>query len=155
LVRVRRLELRDVDRVIALQSACPEVAQWTASNYERAAQGEMTGWIAEDETGIAGFLVARRLVQETEVLNLAVRAGARRRGVGTSLLREAVDWSRLLGAEGMILEVRASNVAAVKFYERHGFRMVGRRPRYYVDPVDDALLLNQHLTNPGGAAACH
>jgi [ribosomal protein S18]-alanine N-acetyltransferase len=153
LVRIRRLELRDVDAVIALQSACPEIAQWAASNYKCAAQGEMAGWIAEDQAGIAGFLVARRLVQETEVLNLAVRAGARRRGVGTSLLREAVDWSRLLGAEGMLLEVRASNVAAVRFYERQGFRVVGRRPRYYAEPIDDALLLNRHLTNPGGGAS--
>jgi ribosomal-protein-alanine acetyltransferase len=102
----------------------------------------MAGWVVEDAGGIAGFLIARRLVQETEVLNFAVRADRRRRGVGTSLLRKAADWSRSIGAEKLMLEVRASNAIALKFYERHGFSVAGRRPRYYADPTEDALLLS-------------
>lgn len=144
---VRRLELRDVPAVMALQSACAEAAQWKAIDYQRAARGEMAAWVAEDESGTTGFLVARRLVQETEILNLAVQAGARRQGVGASLLREALAWSRSLGVEGVILEVRATNVVALTFYEKHGFCVVGRRARYYSDPVDDALLLNLGLVN--------
>jgi ribosomal-protein-alanine N-acetyltransferase len=139
---VRRLEQRDIEGVVALQSGCPEAAQWKASDYERAARGEMAAWVAEDDAGIVGFLIARRLVQETEILNLAVRVATRRCGVGTSLLRTVVDWSKSLGAESVLLEVRATNAAAVKFYEGCGFRLVGRRPRYYADPVDDALLLS-------------
>ena len=148
---VRRLELRDVEAVIALQSACPEAAQWRASDYERAARGEMACWVAESEAGIAGFLVAQRLVQENEVLNLAVRTDARRRGIGAQLLEQAIDWSRRCGAEKLILEVRASNLVALRFYERHGFDVVGRRPHYYVDPVEEALLLSIGIT--GGSVA--
>ena len=139
---VRRLEERDIQGVVALQSGCPEAAQWKAADYERAARGEMAAWVAEGNAGIVGFLIARRLIQQTEILNLAVRVGTRRCGVGTSLLQTVVDWSKSLGAESVLLEVRATNVAAVKLYEACGFRLVGRRPRYYAHPVDDALLLS-------------
>ena len=141
-LKIRQLEGSDIDGVVALQSLCAEVAQWTARDYERVARGEMAGWVAKDEPGIAGFLVARALVQEAEILNFAVRADERRRGIGTALLIEALNWSMSVGAEKAILEVRASNESAVKFYERYGFRTVGRRPKYYADPIEDALLLS-------------
>lgn len=141
-MHVRRLELRDVDAVVAIQSACPEVAQWTTLDYERAVRGEMACWVAENEAGIVGFLVARRLVHENEVLNLAVRQDARRGGIGAKLLDQAIDWSRSLCVEKLLLEVRASNLVALRFYERHGFAVVGRRPRYYADPVEEALVLS-------------
>jgi [ribosomal protein S18]-alanine N-acetyltransferase len=144
-LRIRRLALRDVDGVLALQSSCPEIARWKAFDYEPVARGEMMGWVAEDEDGIAGFLVARALVHETEILNLAVRLAARRRGIGSKLLAEAVNWSRSLRAERTLLEVRTSNLAARKFYEHHGFRAVGRRPGYYATPAEDAVLLDLPL----------
>ena len=146
-VRIRPLTLRDVEGVLAVQSACPEIAQWAAAEYERVANRDTGAWVVEDEAGIAGFLVARALVRETEILNLAVRLDARRTGVGTALLREAMSWSRSLEAERALLEVRPSNAAALKFYERHGFRIVGRRPGYYATPapVEDALLLDLPL----------
>jgi [ribosomal protein S18]-alanine N-acetyltransferase len=144
-VRVRKMVTGDVQAVLALQSACREIAQWGAADYERVALGEMAGWVAGEGDGITGFLAARSLGQETEILNLAVQANARRRGVGKALLEEAVNWSRSLGAKRVMLEVRASNAFALRFYERHGFRMVGRRPRYYANPIEDALLLAMPL----------
>src|ERR1700740_719282 len=79
-VGVRLLEHRDIEAVVAVQSGCPEAAQWGALSYEAGARGEMTGWVAQDDAGIAGFLVARELVGQTEILNLAVRIDARRLG---------------------------------------------------------------------------
>jgi len=149
-MRFRQMAPRDVDSVLAIQAACPEIAQWSVWDYESVARGEMAGWVAEDERGIAGFLVARQLVGEAEILNFAVRADSRRQGTGTALLEKALEWSRSFGAERVILEVRASNVAAVRFYERHGFVVAGKRPRYYAAPVEDALLLNLSLAKSGG-----
>jgi ribosomal-protein-alanine N-acetyltransferase len=142
------MAVSDVDPVLAIQTACPEIAQWSAWDYERVARGEMMGWVAEDERGIAGFLVARQLVGEAEILNFAVRADSRRQGTGTALLEQALEWSKSFGAQRVILEVRASNVAAIRFYERHGFVVAGKRPRYYAAPIEDALLLNLDLAKP-------
>jgi [ribosomal protein S18]-alanine N-acetyltransferase len=139
------MEDRDVDAILAIQAACPEIAQWTAWDYDRAVRGEMPGWVGEEESSVVGFLVARRVVNEIEVLNFAVSPEARGRGIGAMLLREILTWGTEFGAVQAILEVRASNSAALRFYERHNFRIVGRRARYYNEPAEDALLLSAKL----------
>lgn len=105
----------------------------------------MPGWIAESEGAVAGFLVARRVADDVEVLNFAVRPVLRRQGIGAALLREVFNWSKSFRAEKIFLEVRASNLVAIGFYEKLGFRATGRRLRYYSSPIDDALLLTASL----------
>jgi [ribosomal protein S18]-alanine N-acetyltransferase len=115
------------------------------ADYERAAEGKMAAWVAEGDDRIAGFLVARTLGRETEILNIAVRADMRRRGVGSRLLSRAIGWSARLQAEKILLEVRESNASALSFYQGLGFRVAGRRRAYYTTPVEDALLLDLRL----------
>jgi [ribosomal protein S18]-alanine N-acetyltransferase len=146
-----------VEAILAIQAACPEIAQWTAWDYDRVVRGEMAGWAATEnsdagvegaaEVGaeVAGFLVARRLSSELEILNFAVESEWRRCGIGAALLTEALQWAQTFQATQAILEVRESNLAALRFYERHKFEVVGRRPRYYTAPVEDALLLTAPL----------
>jgi ribosomal-protein-alanine N-acetyltransferase len=140
-LNIRPLESRDIEKILAIQSTCPEIAQWTMSDYVRVARGEMAGWVCEGEADIRGFLVARPSGSEIEILNLAVRPEARRLGIGASLLREALEWGRAQHAERAILEVRVSNAPALLFYGRFDFQVAGRRPRYYSSPPEDALLL--------------
>jgi ribosomal-protein-alanine N-acetyltransferase len=144
-LRIRPLQSRDIDSVLVIQTGCPQIAQWTAADYERAASGEMSGFLAEEDSAIAGFLVARSVGDEIEILNFAVSTGCRRRKVGTKLITHAVEWSRSLRAKRIFLEVRASNRDAIEFYKQHGFRTFGRRARYYTSPTDDALLLILNL----------
>ena len=144
-MELRRVESRDVEAILAIQAVCPEVAQWTVWDYERVARGEMAGWVAEDAGQVVGFLIARQVANDIEILNLAVQPEARRRRVGTALLKSAIDWGRAFHAESALLEVRASNVAALEFYEKHGFQATGRRARYYTGPVDDALVLTARI----------
>lgn len=143
--QVRVLENRDVDAVLTIQSLCPEMAQWTLWDYNRVAAGDMAGWVAQESNVVSGFLVARQIGSDIEILNLAVAPDARRQRVGTALLKRAIAWGESLHAENIVLEVREANHAALQFYERHGFRATGRRPRYYTAPVDDALLLTLNL----------
>ena len=143
---IRALESRDVEAILAIQAACPEIAQWTAWDYDRAARGEMAGWVAEEGAEVTGFMVARRVSSDLEILNFAVDFNSRRCGVGGALLAAALQWAQSLQATHAILEVRASNLAALRFYERHKFEVVGRRPHYYTAPVEDALLLTATLT---------
>lgn len=147
---IRPIESRDIEAILAIQQASPEVAQWTARDYARIMEGDMAGWVAEEHAGVAGFLVARRVVSDLEILNFAVRIGTRRRGLGTSLLRNALAWGKTFEAERAFLEVRASNEPALRFYERHGFRMTGRRPHYYAAPIEDALLLTAEIASLAG-----
>jgi ribosomal-protein-alanine N-acetyltransferase len=146
-LQLRPLELRDLEDVLAIQAASPEIAQWTLWDYDRVARGEMAGWIAEQGDGeVAGFLVARRVANDLEILNFAVRPTHRRQGIGAALLESALDWGKSLLLQQAFLEVRASNLAALRFYEKHKFEVTGRRPRYYTAPIEDALLLSAALT---------
>jgi ribosomal-protein-alanine acetyltransferase len=159
---VRALESRDIESILAIQFACPEIAQWTAHDYERVVRGEMNGWISANANvahsapalesppveavlppsrDVNGFLVARRVATEVEILNFAVRPDVRRAGVGAALLQTVMQWARSSSAEQAILEVRSANQTALRFYERHKFQIVGRRRNYYGSPTDDALLL--------------
>jgi [ribosomal protein S18]-alanine N-acetyltransferase len=146
-VNIRAIEAGHVEAILSIQSGCREIAQWTAADYNRVAQGEMAGWIAETGTGsdIVGFLVARQVASDVEVLNFAVWASLRRKGIGAALLRTALNWGDSLHSENVLLEVRESNSIALRFYNRHGFQVTGRRQRYYAEPVEDALLLTAPL----------
>ena len=142
---IRPIEARDVDPILAVQSLCPEIAQWTAWDYARVARGEMAGWVAEENDSVAGFLVARRIASDLEILNFAVRPNARTQGIGTALLQQALSWGKSFGAEKSLLEVRASNLAALRFYEKRGFEVAGHRKQYYAAPIEDALVLAASL----------
>jgi [ribosomal protein S18]-alanine N-acetyltransferase len=144
-LNIRTMEARDIDAVLAIQSACPETAQWVMWDYNRAAAGEMAGWIAEENGEVIGFLVGRPVVSDFEILNFAVAPAARRRGAGAALLQQAIEFGKSIHAENTLLEVRASNLAALQFYERRDFRATGRRRRYYTAPVEDALVLTLRL----------
>jgi [ribosomal protein S18]-alanine N-acetyltransferase len=148
---IRTLSPPDVDAVLAIQSACPEIAQWSAWDYERVARGEMAGWIAEANRSVVGFLVARRVAEDAEILNFAVQSSWRGQGIGAALLQASLDWAKSFAASRALLEVRASNSTALAFYRRHNFEIAGRRPGYYSAPLDDALLLTARLGQAASA----
>ncbi len=144
---VRPLIHRDIEDVLAIQALSPEISRWTLWDYDRVARGEMAGWIAEVEGGqLAGFLVARQIATDLEILNFAVRPAARRQGVGAALLGEVRRWAESFGAQQAFLEVRVSNLAALRFYERHNFKVTGRRSRYYTEPIEDGLVLSAAIS---------
>ncbi len=94
----------------------------------------------DPEGAIVGMASARRMVDDVHVMRLVVAEGARREGTGRALLEGLITWARMGGADAVLLEVRAGNVAALALYGRMGFAPEGRRPRYYPDG-EDALLL--------------
>ena len=79
------------------------------------------------------------------VLNLAVLPEQRRRGIGRGLLEEALAQGRAQGARQCWLELRASNAGALAFYRAQGFEESQRRPRYYRQPEEDAIVCVRHL----------
>jgi ribosomal-protein-alanine N-acetyltransferase len=97
--------------------------------------------VAVDGRDVTGYVVARAMADEGEILNLAVIAGRQRRGVGRALVRAALADLGARGARTVYLEVRESNDAARRLYEGLGFEVLARRRDYYRRPVEAALLL--------------
>jgi ribosomal-protein-alanine N-acetyltransferase len=93
------------------------------------------------EYAVAGFCAFWLVFDEIHINNVALRPGLRGRGLGTALMHHVFGEGRRLGATRATLEVRASNVAARRLYERLGFYLSGTRRNYYTNPVEDALIL--------------
>jgi ribosomal-protein-alanine N-acetyltransferase len=117
-------------------------AQWSREQYEATLAGPTPArlvLVIDDGASIQGFLIARAVDKEWEIENLAVAPAAQRRGFGTGLLSEFLDLARARGAEAVFLEVRESNLAARRLYEKWAFLESARRKGYYRDPQEDAI----------------
>jgi len=90
----------------------------------------------------AGFIVSRVIADELHINNIAVRPAFQKMGIGAKLLNAALAEGVSHGSVSSFLEVRASNRAAQKLYQRCGFRVVGRRKDYYHEPLEDALIMS-------------
>ena len=144
---IRPLAPSDLDAILAIAAASPEAASWSRASYEQFLQEAYPGacFVAQLEGSIVGFICFRVASDEAELLNLAVIPSSRRRGVASLLFAEAIRQSLERGARRLFLEVRDTNQPAIRFYERHGFRIAARRRGYYAAPVADALVLCRSL----------
>jgi ribosomal-protein-alanine N-acetyltransferase len=137
---VRHMFAEDVSAALCILEESPEAATWSsASLLEMASHG--SAWVGELNGCVAGILIGREAADEFEILNLAISKAFRRRGIATRLVSAAVGSAQTAGTRRTYLEVRASNGGGIAFYMRIGFRVCGRRPNYYREPVEDAVLL--------------
>jgi ribosomal-protein-alanine N-acetyltransferase len=98
--------------------------------------------VAQDEQGrIVGMLVLWLIVDEAHIATIASHPDFRMRGIGARILTEALRVARAEGAQRALLEVRAGNEAAQAMYRKFGFEVAGRRPHYYKDNGEDAILM--------------
>ncbi len=95
---------------------------------------------------IAGYIVARETAGELHINNVAVREQYRRRGIGQALLTRIISEAARIGVTTAFLEVRAGNLAAQALYERCGFKAIARRPNYYSEPPEDAVVMSLNMT---------
>lgn len=117
---------------------------WTKAMYQWELQNRAVCHIYVARTPscrVAGFCAFWLVFDEIHINNVAVLPRYRGRGMGSGILRHVFATAGTLGARRATLEVRASNAGALRLYERLGFRVAGRRPGYYSQPVEDALIL--------------
>ena len=127
----------DVDEVYALEtSVYPH--PWSRGNFTDSLASGYSGWTLRDDGGaLVGYFLLMTAVDEAHLLNVAVAAPRQREGLGLFLLDKIVACARGLSMESILLEVRPSNLRALKVYEKYGFTEIGRRKNYY--PAHDGL----------------
>jgi ribosomal-protein-alanine N-acetyltransferase len=148
---VRLMKAADLEQVISIAASLPDAPHWPQSAYANALNPDSTPRrialvivpAAADPTqsAILGFAVASLLPPQAELETIAVAAGSQRRGLGRQLSHALAGELRAADVCELLLEVRGSNRAALAFYRSLGFAETGRRPRYYADPVEDAVLM--------------
>ena len=139
----RRMTAADVSAAHSILVESPEAAVWSRASLSESVANDFA-WVMDVHGAVSGILIGRVAADEFEILNLAVGNGCRRRGVATKLVRTALEHARTAGARRAYLEVRASNEGGIALYMRLGFCKEGRRPHYYREPAEDAILLVLH-----------
>ncbi len=150
-IDIRRLEQSDLPGVLKIAESAHDAPRWPRQTFVEMLCGEflsrrfaLVATVAGSGE-VIGFAVAGLVPPEAELENIAVAREAQRRGVGRQLLSELVKELRQSGVETLHLEVRASNSAAIGLYNSFGFNETGLRPRYYSDPIEDAVLMTLRL----------
>ena len=141
---VRQATERDLEAIVAIEGAWSTSAGWSRAAFAAELAAERSIFRVLEEAGrVLGFACMRVLAPVAELLEIAVARDAARRGVGRRLLEELHREARAAGCSAAHLEVRESNAAALELYARFGYRVVGRRPKYYNGI--DALLMEAPL----------
>lgn len=99
-------------------------------------------WI---EGKLAGYLFCSYVLDEAEIVKIAVHPRFQRRGIATVLMNEFTEWCKELGIHRWMLDVRAGNAGAHALYHSFGFTEDGVRKNYYTDPVEDAILMSRQI----------
>jgi ribosomal-protein-alanine N-acetyltransferase len=134
----------DLGAVWSISQSAATSARWSRAQYAEEL-GSGRGLLAVIEEGeVRGYLVLRRVLAEAQLLDIAVRPVDCGRGLGAALLECAVAAARAWGCAKITLEVSAANMAALRLYDRAGFQVVGRRPKFYNDR-SDAILMDLQL----------
>ncbi len=142
---IRPAEASYADAIATAERICFS-DPWTLGGIRELFRGGTNlGLVAVDSTSgrLAGYLFARTIAGEGEILNLAVLPDARRQGLGRLLLDLGLAELSDRGAVAVFLEVRQSNQSAQDLYRSAGFEVVGVRPDYYRNPREDALVLRR------------
>ena len=140
---IRKMTLEDVPAVIDLDQKSFSLP-WPERSFrfELTANPASRCWVAELEGRIVGMIVVWLIIDEAHVATLATHPDFRRQGIGTQLLSHALRDMIEEGARSSFLEVRESNTSAQDMYRKFGYQASGRRPRYYKDNNEDAILMN-------------
>lgn len=142
---IRPMTPADVPAVAALEKLCFS-DPWSERSIASELENPLSLWLVWEEDGTAAaYLGVQRVPPQADVMNVAVSPALRRRGIARALFAEMQR--RLPEIDELFLEVRASNSGAIALYQTLGFAQVGRRPNYYLDPREDALILRKELSH--------
>jgi ribosomal-protein-alanine N-acetyltransferase len=97
--------------------------------------------VAELDGEIVGYIIVKQIADECHLLNLAVHPDYRRRGIAKKLFNNIIEELKLNNCRFLYLEVRMSSIAARRLYEGFGFKVVGIRKNYYLNPTEDAIIM--------------
>jgi ribosomal-protein-alanine N-acetyltransferase len=149
---IRRAVEAELAQVVLLERETATAPHWAWADYgpllrtDGSAGLRRALFVAAEGRVVQGFAVGKALGTgqdvEAELESVVVRQDMRRQGLGSALCRAVVEWARSEGAGSMNLEVRAGSAGALRLYGGLGFVAIGRRPGYYHEPLDDAIVMH-------------
>ncbi|BCB95839.1 ribosomal-protein-alanine acetyltransferase [Dissulfurispira thermophila] len=144
-VYIREMYIEDIPEVVSIERLSFSMP-WSETSFRSEIYSRYSiTRVAELNGIVVGYICVKHVADECHLLNLAVHPDYRRRGIAKVLLDNMIRELKIEGCRFFYLEVRASNYAARRLYEGVGFNMVGIRKGYYVNPVEDAIIMMKEL----------
>lgn len=135
----------------------PQIAQleaqcfsdpWSEKSIASELENPLSLWLVAEENGqVLGYVGSQTVLDESDMMNVAVDPRFRRQGIARALIETLIAELAKMGSRCLRLEVRVSNENARALYERMGFRQLGLRKNYYHNPKEDALILGKEWEN--------
>jgi len=146
---IRRLSENDLDAVMDIELASYPFP-WTRGIFSDCIRVDYDCWGLQLDSRLIGYCVLTHAAGESHLLNLCIAAQWQRQGFGAMLLEHALRLARNYRCSSMFLEVRPSNPAGIRLYEKRGFEVVGERPDYYTskDGRENAIIMKFELSPP-------
>jgi ribosomal-protein-alanine N-acetyltransferase len=152
-VHIRWMIRRDMAEVRAIESSSFEFP-WSEDEFIRCLrQRNCIGMVCEHENEVVGFMIYELHKTRLHIINLAVHADFRRRGVGTQMTEKLVSKLSRQRRDKILLEVRETNLSAQLFFKDSGFKAVSVLRDFYEDTVEDAYLMQYRFREPAAAFA--
>lgn len=119
---------------------------WSEKSVASELDNQLALWlVAEDKGSVLGYIGSQTVLDETDMMNVAVHPDYRRRGVAEALITALIAQLKERGSHSLTLEVRVSNRPAVDLYGKLDFQFAGLRKNYYRNPKEDALILRKEF----------
>lgn len=117
---------------------------WSENSVASELNNPLSVWLVAEGNGIVcGYVGSQTVLDETDMMNIAVHPDFRRKGIAAALIAELVRLLKERGSRILRLEVRESNAPAISLYETMGFTQLGLRKNYYRNPKENALILGK------------
>ena len=144
MIKTKLMNEGHVTQVAAIEKLCFGAAAWSENSVASELKNDLALWLVAEEDGVVvGYVGSQTVFPETDMMNVAVLPERRREGVAEVLIDSLITELKRMGSSCLTLEVRVSNLPAVSLYTKMGFHQVGRRPNYYRNPREDALILRK------------
>ena len=141
---ITKMTEKHVAQVAELEKICFGSAAWSEKSIASELENALSLWIvAVEDEQVLGYVGSQTVIDETDMMNIAVHPDYRRQGIARELVAQLVEELKLRQSRCLTLEVRASNEPAKKLYKMLDFGEIGIRKNYYRNPKEDALILRK------------
>ena len=146
-MRIIQMNKDHVSQIAQLEAQCFS-DPWSEKSIASELENPLSLWLVAEENGqVWGYVGSQTVLDESDMMNVAVDPRFRRRGIAQALIETLIAELSKMGSRCLRLEVRVSNENARALYARMGFQQLGLRKNYYHNPKEDALILGKEWEN--------
>lgn len=145
MIRFEQMTAAHTAQIAELEKICFS-DPWSERSIASEIDNPLSWWlVAVDENKVVGYIGSQTVIDQTDIMNVAVAPGYRRQGIGEKLVELLAEHLKGAGVKAVLLEVRISNAPAICLYEKLGFQAVGLRKNYYANPREDGMIMRKEL----------